>query len=309
MGMQQYGLTPYHESESYEQELEFGAEAQMPGEYEMQGAEAEFGTHAEQPEFAGHAEGTFGGPGEAGEFGAHAEQWEAEAGLHEGPGLHEGAPLHEGMPGELVPARQSESPLTEQEEIQLASELLEITTEAELEEFLGPLLQRIGRGVGGFLKSRVGRALGGALKGIARFALPLAGKALGSVVPGLGTIAGGMLGTMASKLFEVQSEGVDRQEYEFEIARRFVRLAAASAQNAALDQRHAPPQLLARDALLAAAQLHAPGLARHPQLITRPGPWYWPEAAPGTPANGQVAGRARSGRWVRYGRKIVILGL
>ncbi|NGO15369.1 hypothetical protein G5C60_49280 [Streptomyces sp. HC44] len=303
--MQQYGLTPYHESESYEQELEFGAEAQVPGEYEIQGAEAEFGAHGEQPEYAGPGEaGMFGGHGEAGEFGAHAENWEAGAGLHEGPQY-----------GETGQA-ELESPLSEQEEIQLASELLEITTEAELEQFLGGLLARIGRGVGGFLKSGVGRAIGGALKNVARFALPLAGKALGTLIPipGLGTMVGGALGTMASKLFEVQSEGVDRQEYEFEVARRFVRLAATAANNAALDQRQGAPQLLARDALLSAARRHAPGLVRYPQLVGRPAPWYWPAQPPAASMNGAGqpgldADRPQSGRWVRHGRKIVILGL
>jgi hypothetical protein len=207
---------------------------------------------------------------------------------------------------------EAEGPLSEQEELQLAAELLEITTEAELEQFLGNLLKRIGRGVGGFLRSGVGRAIGGALKNIARFALPLAGKALGTLipVPGLGTMVGGALGTMASKLFEVQSEGVDRHEYEFEIARRFVRLTAAAAQNAALDQRQAPPQLLAREALLSAARQYAPGVARYPQLVTTPSPWYWPASPPAGPANGDGRPRrAQSGRWVRQGRKIVILGL
>ena len=61
-----------------------------------------------------------------------------------------------------------EGPLSEVQEVELATELLEISNEQELEQFLGKLFRGASRAVGGFMRSGVGRALGGALKGIAR---------------------------------------------------------------------------------------------------------------------------------------------
>lgn len=297
--MQQYGLTPYQESESYPQELEYGAEAhvpgeyegqlpgeyegQFPGEYEMPGA-GEYEMPSAEAEFGGHSEAAFGGHAEAGAFGSHAEKWEFPAGLQEA------------AYGE-VPHAELESPLSEQQEIQLAAELMEVTTEAEFEQFIGGFLRNARK----FFRKGFGKTLGGLLK---NFGPALAGLL---PVPGLATAV-----NLATKLFEVQSEGVDRHEFEFEIARRFVRLASTAVQNAALDQRPVSPEQQAKDALLAAAEIHAPGLARYPQLIARPAAWHWP-AQPGPAfADGQPRPRpprARSGRWVRYNNSIVILGL
>ena len=86
-------------------------------------------------------------------------------------------------------------------ETELAYELLSVSTEAELEEFLGKLV----KGVGKFMKSGVGKAIGGVLRGVAKTALPMVGSALGSLVlPGVGTALGGQLGSMASKLLEAE---------------------------------------------------------------------------------------------------------
>ncbi|WP_158827941.1 hypothetical protein [Streptomyces sp. NRRL S-118] len=309
--MQQYGLAPFGASETYEGDHEFGAGA--PHEYPE--AEAEFGAEAEE------------------------EHWE-DLGAAESHALHESLPLS------------MESPLSEAEEEQLAAELLEIGSEAELEQFLGRMFRNVSRGVRGFLRSPVGRSLGGIVKNVARAALPAVGGALGSMVaPGIGTTIGTRLGTMAGRLFEVEAEGVDQEEYEFEVARRVVRLAATAAGNAALDRRPGAPQALAGDAVLSAARRYAPGVARRFRSFAQPAPWSWPAPAPGgavlrAPGTGGgaahrccgpgaapggvpggIAGgvpgavpravpgapvptsRARSGRWVRQGRKIVLLGI
>src|SRR5262245_6528275 len=120
--------------------------------------------------------------------------------------------------------------LTESEEIELASELLEITSEQELEQFLGNVFKKVARGVGSFVKSPVGRALGGVLKNVAKKALPVVGGALGSMVaPGIGTAIGSKLGSLAGGLFEVELESMTPENAEYEVARRYVNLAAASA--------------------------------------------------------------------------------
>src|SRR5262249_27179855 len=124
--------------------------------------------------------------------------------------------------GEVYGETGFEGPFSEAEEMQLASELLEIGSEAELEQFLGKLISGVGRV---FKRSPIGRALGGALKSVARGALPAAGAALGSVVPGVGTAIGGTLASTAGRALGLELEGLSPEDREFEVARRFVRLA------------------------------------------------------------------------------------
>jgi hypothetical protein len=80
---------------------------------------------------------------------------------------------------------------------------------------------------------------------------------------------------------------MNEEDQEFEVARRFVRLAGASAQNAAAAPPNASPQDVAQAALAAAAQKHAPGLLN----------------TAGAGINGQ------RGRWVRRGRSIILYGV
>ena len=59
----------------------------------------------------------------------------------------------------------------------LAAELLEVTSEQELEDFLGSLASSVIKGAKSFMKSGVGKAVGGALRSIAKTALPAVGGA------------------------------------------------------------------------------------------------------------------------------------
>src|SRR5438128_2685697 len=68
--------------------------------------------------------------------------------------------------------------LDEVDEMELAGALLEVSSEAELDRFLGDLFRRAGRAVGSVVRSPVGQALGGILKNAARQALPVIGGAL-----------------------------------------------------------------------------------------------------------------------------------
>jgi uncharacterized protein (DUF697 family) len=228
-----------------------------------------------------------------------------------------------------------ESPLNEMTEMELASELLEITNEEELEEFLGKLVRGVAKGVGGFIKSPAGKALGGILKNVAKKALPVVGGALGSfVAPGVGTALGSKLGSLASGLFEVELEGMDPEQAEFEVARRVVRLSAAAAKNVAQAPPNANPSAVARAAVVSAARRHAPGLVRSRGQSRRPptrrpagsrprpgGSWATTEPYGGDDDGWGAddstdfgdrsygsSGRAQSGRWVRRGRKLIILG-
>ncbi len=189
---------------------------------------------------------------------------------------------------------QGESPLPEIQELEYASALLEVADEMELEEFLGDLVKGVAKAAGGFIRSPIGKALTGVLKK----ALPAVGGALGSIVaPGIGTAIGSRLGSMASNVFELELEGLDHEQQEFETARGVVRLAAAAAQNAALAPPGMPPHAVANEAVAAAAQRFAPGLL---PVLAAGGP---------APGGGPAPYGQQSGRWVRRGRKIILLGV
>ncbi len=106
---------------------------------------------------------------------------------------------------------------TEEEEMELAAELLSVGSEEELDQFIGKLFRKAGRGLrkfGSGLK-QVARGAGGVIKSIAKKALPIAGSALGGVFGGpLGGKIGGAVGRAASNLFEYDDEAAyDDQEW------------------------------------------------------------------------------------------------
>jgi uncharacterized protein (DUF697 family) len=190
-----------------------------------------------------------------------------------------------------------ESPFNEVEEIDLATELLSISNEAELDQFIGKLVKGAFRGIRkvGSAVGRIAKPLGGILKGVAKQALPFVGGALGSLIPipGVGTAVGTALGSAVSKALEAELEGMEPEDQEFEMARRFVRLAGTAAKQAALAQPSTDPQVAARTAVMTAARQHVPGLQ-----------------SPATKAStGAAITSGRSGRWIRRGRRIVLLGV
>ena len=189
-----------------------------------------------------------------------------------------------------------ESPFEEFEEMEFAAELLSIQSEEELDQFLGKLIKRAGRGLRKI--GKVFKPLGGMLKGLAKKALPFVGGALGSFIPipGVGTAVGSALGSAVSKALEAEFEGMDQGDQEFEMAKRFVRVAGAAAKQAASDGSDADPQTAVKDAVVAAARRHVPSLGN-----------VMPNG--GGRSRFGPSGRRRSGRWIRRGRKILLLGV
>src|SRR5260370_17908178 len=162
----------------------------------------------------------------------------------------------------------------EMHEIELASELLEIAGEDELEAFLGDLVQRAAGAVGGCVGSPSGEQLTGILRAAAKQAVPVVGGAIGDYVsPGAGGQWGRKIATAAGDLMGLELEGLSPQEQELEVARRVVRLASAAGQHAARAPHAAPPRAVAQRAAATAARRHAPGLLR-------PGRTGWLRAAP-----------------------------
>ncbi|MEX0139715.1 hypothetical protein MRBLMS1_000478 [Massilia sp. LMS1-1-1.1] len=122
---------------------------------------------------------------------------------------------------------------SEEEELQLAMELLEVASEEELEQFLGNVFKSVWKGVKkvGATIAKVAKPLGGALKAVAKTALPFVGGALGSMIPipGVGTALGSALGRAASNALELEMESAAPADRELELARRFVRIAGQAA--------------------------------------------------------------------------------
>jgi len=184
-----------------------------------------------------------------------------------------------------------ETPFSEAEEMELAAELLSVSNEAELEQFLGSLFKK----AAGFIKSPIGQQLMGTVKGLAKKALPMLGSAVGNmIVPGLGGAIGGKLASAAGSMFGLELEGLSYEDQEFEVAKQIVRLGGAAAVNAAQAPSSAPPEQVAQQALTTAAQQYAPGLIR------------------GVGQVGQNGRRRRcshqtTGRWIRRGNSILLL--
>ena len=168
--------------------------------------------------------------------------------------------------------------LGEDELNELASGLLSVTSEQELDRFLGSIVRS-------FVRSPVARQLGGMLRNVAAQAVPLVTQALSGPLGALGG-AGADHGVSAEEMFGVETEGQSNEDADFEVAKQFVRFAADAAHEAA----QMPPEVSSSDAashaITAAAQRHAPGL-----LMPAP------------------CRRRRSGRWFRQGDLVIVQGI
>jgi len=206
-------------------------------------------------------------------------------------------------------------------ETELATELLEVSNEAELEQFLGGLIKKAAGAVKNFAKSSAGKAVGGFLKSAAKKALPIAGSALGNmIVPGLGGAIGGKLGSLASSMFELELEGLSNEDKEFEMARAYVRFANDAVRKAARNPNHRfQPRRVARAATISAARRFAPGLLKR---VRPSGRRYSRPVAPRSRTIGaggvgydtydtgydqdQQGGEGNSGTWYQQGNQIIL---
>jgi hypothetical protein len=190
---------------------------------------------------------------------------------------------------------EGEYPITEAEEVELALELLSVSSEEELDQFLGKLFKSAWKGIKkvGSVVGKIARPLGKVLKSVAKKALPFVGGALGSFIPipGVGTAVGSALGGALSKALELETGGMSPEDREFEMARRFVRVAATAARQAA----SAPPDMdeetAVNEAVLLGARQHLPQFRF--------------DGAAGAGMTASTSG----GRWIRRGRQIQVLGV
>jgi hypothetical protein len=193
-------------------------------------------------------------------------------------------------PGEF--AGEAESELSEEEELDLALELMAVSNEAELDQFLGKLVKGAWKGLKnvGAVVGKVAKPLGGVLRAVAKKALPLVGGALGSFIPipGVGTAVGSALGGAIGKALEAETEGLPDDDRELEFARRFVRIATTAARQAAAAPQGMDGATAANAAVVAAARKHLPH--------------FQPNAGAG------ATGSVQQGKWIRRGREVVLLG-
>jgi hypothetical protein len=143
------------------------------------------------------------------------------------------------------------------------------------------------------VSSPLGKSLGGFLKGAIKNVMPAAGGIAGGLFGGpVGAAIGGKLTSAASNALGLELEGLSQEDQEFEAARRLVRLSGEATKTATMTSPAVDPTAAARNAVISAARKHAPGLVRRTH-------------GTGTPSGSGGHG----GRWIRRGRKIILLGV
>jgi hypothetical protein len=179
---------------------------------------------------------------------------------------------------------------------ELAAELLAMTDEDQLEEFIGRLVRRGARAAGQALRSDVGRAVTGTVRdaavGAARQAIPQLGQAVGGAIGSrlgnedVGARIGQRLATSALRRAGIgdREVGAADHEVQFEVAQQVVRFAEETGRTAARIQGSGDPQRVSLAAAEAAARR-----ASQPVRLSNPAP-----------------SGARTGRWVRKGDTIVV---
>jgi hypothetical protein len=158
------------------------------------------------------------------------------------------------------------------DEMELAVGLLGVTNPAELEGFLGDVIDQASRAIGKAVPPAGKGALAGILTAAAKHALPVIDSALEHHA---GRTAGA-----AAKYLGLELEGLSPEDQEFEAAKQFIRFAADATKNAVANPASMSPQA----ATAQAARRYAPGL--RPDVAAAP---------------------ATSGQWVRRGPNIIVI--
>jgi hypothetical protein len=97
---------------------------------------------------------------------------------------------------------------------------------------------------------------------------------------------------MAGNMFGLELEGLTGADMEFETSKRIVQFATEAAKQAANAPANVPPQQAAKQALTVAAQKYAPGLLSNGSAAQ----------------SGGMNRNGRSGRWIRRGKHIILIG-
>ncbi|UOQ96264.1 hypothetical protein MUN81_13505 [Hymenobacter sp. 5317J-9] len=220
------------------------------------------------------------------------------------------------------------------QEEELVGELLEVTNEQELNQFLGSLVSKVAGAASQLAKSPAGQSVGRYLVDFGKKTLPQlagqyggqtgaalggrAGAALGGRLGPLGaragqwagskaggyagsaagnwagTQAGNFLADNAKKVFGLEFEALSPESQELEIARAYVRFASDVARRANRALRRNP-------------RLRPGALGR--QVLTATAPYYAPGLLNGDLQLSGPTRRASCGRWERRDGVVVLYGL
>jgi hypothetical protein len=217
------------------------------------------------------------------------------------PGTHH-SPSPEGLKFEDLDNFESERSgetgeiFSEAEVTEMAARLLDVTNEAEFDRVLGGVLSHAAQTVGETLTSSLGQAVGGLLKSFARQALPPTDTALsGSMGRAQRQNFGNRITAATGEAFGMELEGLGQDEAEFEVAKRYVRLAGDAARNAIEAASMGDPTIVAKSAVTSAANAYAPGL-----LIT---------LAPTRKRTWSASRNKSTGRWIQVGDKTLVLNV
>jgi hypothetical protein len=155
---------------------------------------------------------------------------------------------------------------TETQELELASRLLEVQSEDELEQFLGDVLSSVVSGAKQLAATPTGQALTGILKDAAKQALPVVGGAIGRAIsPSSGQVWGQRAGSAAADLLGLELEGLSQEDREFEVAKRVVQMGRESWQN--LARASAAGHVPAAAPVTPAPGVHPAVAAAHPAAV------------------------------------------
>jgi hypothetical protein len=151
----------------------------------------------------------------------------------------------------------SGSPFSEVEATELATSLLEATSDAEIDHFFGDLVRKAASSAKSFISSPLGQSVMGGLKAVAKKALPALGATLGNmIVPGLGGAIGGRLASAAGSAL-----GMEAETDALDTTKQFVHMAGSAIKKA----EQAPPgapAAVARRLISDAAGQFLPALGR-----------------------------------------------
>lgn len=169
----------------------------------------------------------------------------------------------------------------EGELLELASEMLEVNSEAELDQFIGKAIRKAARKLRRAVRSPLGNALGGYLKGLAKAAIPLGAGALGGMVAGpLGTRIGSSLAKSGLGMIGFEAETLEAEDQEFEGAKAYAKTLGSAVQSAVQAPPTVDPIEVARQSVQAARAKYTAGnlggtssQKRHLKFPTQ-GKWY-----------------------------------
>jgi hypothetical protein len=200
-----------------------------------------------------------------------------------------------GHPEASHPGSGSGLPMSEAHEVELASQALSLSSDHELEAFLGDVFRAVGTATGRFARPPVGRELVGMLRGAVGNALPGPGSSPGLDLPSLAQQAASLLG--------LELEGLSPQDQEFEAGRGLVRFLGGAYHHALGSPRHIPARTVARRAVIGSARRFAPGLLRGVGGAGQPGS-HWDQVRDhrgGRPGYGGYRGYGwpQAGGWDR----------